>query len=251
TVLLLSLLLSGAADTYQAVQKALQAGNERYAAAAYADALTYYEEGLDKDAANSRLLANAAQAAALAGEVEKAVAYYEASDDSPDKYLDAGNIFASLGDALEEPEMQAQCYLLALELYLDGILLYPQNVPLKFNYETVLAKIEALPQEDEPQDGQENGENDEDREGERDNRDDTRQDESAEDRDEAETEQGEAGDEAQGNDGEERENSPQAEENEQDREEIERILAILENREDESLKNNREVMNGNESHNGW
>ncbi|MDR0490304.1 MAG: hypothetical protein LBH28_03530 [Oscillospiraceae bacterium] len=269
TVLLLTLLLTGFADKDDGVKKAMRQGNTRYESAAYAEALPCYETGLVTDPENKTLNFNAAQAAYLLGEYEKAAEYYEKSEDSIEKYLNVGNMFSKLADYLQDDNEKLQCYLQALQIYHDGIILFPQNVPLKYNYESVKEKADELASNMEQENNDQNdGESDESQEQDNQNQDGSDEGQSqeqegqnAEEDESAEQEQGDEQDGEQDSvqdseqngeqDNEQDSYSQEQDESELDEEAIERILGILESQEEESLKNNQEVIRGDNGKYGW
>ena len=143
-VSMLPLLLTGWADRQDAVKEALRRGNQEYTAEAYAEAVNAYEQGLEAKPEHKALNFNAAQAAYQLGEYEKAVEFYEQAEDSRDKYLNAGNSFFRSGDAAMDGNEKMQLYNQALEMYKEGIMEYPQDLELKFNYEFVKQKLQEL-----------------------------------------------------------------------------------------------------------
>ena len=245
--------IAGYAGKNETVNKSITTGNAMYAAFDYEAALYAYGGGIEKDEDNKILGFNAAQAAYAFGAFDLAAACYERAAESIDKYLGLGNACYELGEATEDPEEQLQFYLYALQAYCDGIVAYPENVELKYNYEFVSALIDVSEESEESEESedseQEDGEGEEGEEGDE------------QERDEGEGEDGEEGDSESGGAEDEDEQPEQDEyepreddedENEElSREEIERILAILESREEESLKNNRELKNGEEGRYGW
>jgi len=237
-VLLFAFLAAGIADGTEAVKKALWQGNRQYASALYRRALETYETGLAANPENEALNFNAAQTAYYLGEYQKAAEYYEKAGGSVEKYINAGNIFFRAGDALEDEEQKAQCYMQALQIYLEGIIKFPQDVPLKYNYELLKEKIEITSEETERDDsepGEEGEEGEESEKGEN-----------------SEQNDGEEGEELEeGEEGEESEEAEEGEEEDLDREAIERILRMLENREAENLKNNQEIISGGDYGNDW
>lgn len=273
TVLFLSLLLTGWADADSGLNKALRQGNERYASAKYEEALKSYETGLETESENKMMNFNAGQAAYLLGDYEKASQYYEKAEDCVDKFLNAGNIFFRAGNAVEDANQKAQCYAQALQIYREGIIKYPQNVPLKYNYETVKALVDELLEEmDQEGEGDSGDQNDEQSEGEsnegqgesHNEESQSGQEQESEDTENAQEEQeqsseqagdsGDAQDESQeGGEGEQEAYSQDESEDEYDpdQEAIERILEMLENQEEESLKNNQGVVGGKDDTNGW
>ena len=296
TILLLSFILTGWADMYDSVNKALRRGNGLYAAAKYEDALAEYETGIEKQTENGSLSFNAAQSAYLLGEYEKAAKYYENAEDSVDKYLSLGNIYFKAGGVAQDANQKAQCYKQALELYEEGIIKFPNNVPLKYNYETVKALLDDIQEKTEQEnkdksddkdenENESNGENGNQNESEGEDKsgdqkesesqenqsqesekgegaqneqdensgqgeDAAAQDEAAQDeaaQDEAaqnEAAQGEAA-QGKGQEGDDKQQVAEAAdkgEYDPEQEAIERVLAVLESQEEESLKNNREVV---------
>jgi len=249
-VVLLALLLSGFAGEGDAVKNALKLGNKEYEAGKYAEALNYYGAALIEYPDNEELNFNTAQAAYMLGEYGLAAACYEKSPDSREKYLNFGNSCYRLGEASEAPDETMGAYAQALNIYEEGIVKYPQDVPLKFNYEFVKRKIEELAQEmEQDSEGEEgDGEQSEGEEGEQGESGEGEEgdQEEAEEGEQSEAEEG-AGDDEDidaGQDGEYGESNP-------DQEAIDRILELLEAQEEESLKNNQEVTPGKDGGNAW
>ena len=260
-VLLLSLLLTGWADTDDAVKSALRRGARLYASAQYEEALQTYEAGLVASPEHGTLSFNAAQAAYLLGDYEKAVEYYEKSDESMEKYLHAGNAACRLGDAASDPNQMMEAYALALDIYREGIVRYPREVSLKYNYELLLQKISESESEDENQSEDEGEESEEENEGEEGEQGEDQEEqeenaqedqESQESQEDQEDQEGQEAQEAQEeNDETEESSSPEDEEEAQEQAEIARILEMLESQEEESLKNNREVTGGKDGKYDW
>ncbi|MCL2167188.1 MAG: hypothetical protein FWH49_07880 [Clostridiales bacterium] len=278
-LLLLVLLVSGWADANDKLKKAIREGNAYFASAKYEEALLSYESALEASPENGALHFNAAQTAYLLGDYEKTAQYYEKAEDCVDKYLHAGNAFYRMAEGAEDATQKMQQYARAVQIYKEGILLYPQDLPLKYNYERVKEKLDALEEEreqesegesgdqsdnrneDESQESQ--GENQESQDAEnQESQDAENQDpenaESAQDEQDQSAEQdGEQDEQDQSaeQDGEQEEAYAQDEgeegETDPDQAAIERILAMLENQEEEDLKNNREVVGGKEGANGW
>ena len=143
-ILLLSLLLAGWADTDDAVKRALRQGGRLYSASEYAPALESYEAGLIANPDNKDLNFNAAQSAYKIGDYEKAAGYYDKSDDCAEKFLNLGNIYFKAGEAAADQNQMAQFYTQAVQTYREGITKFPQDVPLKYNYELAKEKLEEL-----------------------------------------------------------------------------------------------------------
>jgi len=250
-VFLLVFLLTGPAAKDDAVKNALRQGNQKYISLRYKDALKLYETGLEASPENKTLNFNAAQAAYLAGDYQKAAEYYNKGEDCVEKFLNAGNIFFRAGDAVEDEEQteqKAQFYIQAMKIYYEGILKYPQDVSLKYNFEKVKAIVEELLKNMEQQGEGEEGEESESQESQA-----QEQEGSEEDSESQEAQEGQESEENQ-DDGEDQESYSQEEGEDStdlDQEAIERILQMLENQEEESLKNNQEIINGGKNENGW
>lgn len=266
TGLLLSLTLAGWADADDRVNKALDQGNAQYVSQKYDGALSTYEEGLKAKPESKTLNFNAAQAAYVLGDYEKAAQYYEKALECKDKYLNAGNIFFRMGDAGQDVNQKAQCYTQALQIYKEGIMKYPQDVQLKFNYELVKEKLDALMKEMEQEnDGQNNewgegqnsqqnnnpSEKGEQQEGQEQN---SKGENSQQQQDTSQQQDNQNGE----NQGEGQEGNsgqpgaqPQEDEVNPDQEAIARILEKLDSQEEESLKNNQGVVSGKDEAYGW
>ena len=268
--LLLSLLLVGWAGFDYTAKNALNQGNKQYALAEYQAALALYEKGLEASPLNEELNFNAAQAARELGEYEKATQYYENAKDCVDKYLNAGNIFFEVGKALEDEELKAQCYANALQIYQEGIVLYPQNIPLKYNYEFVKSLLDIESQnENSDQSTESDGEQSDEQQGEQGEASESEQgeDEQSQSQESQEGEEQEEEDQSAAQEGEDSVNIPDQDEgNEEEGEEltysdeeeydadmeaIQRILEILESQEEESLKNNQSVVQGKDGKIDW
>ena len=242
SLLLLPLLLSGWAETDERTKDAMRSGNRLYDAADYRSALGAYESGLDANPDHKAMRYNAAQAAFALGDFAKALEYYEDAEDSTDKYLNAGNLYYWAGEAAEDDEMKLQLYIEALQLYEEGIRAFPQDVPLKYNYETVKEKLDEMLEDMEQESEDADGEGDEDgEEGESGDGEDA----------DAEESDGEEGDGQEEDAAEAEPSGEDGEEGEVDWEAIERILQMLESQEEQSLKNNQEVVGGNDSKYAW
>ena len=247
-VLLLVLVLSGFADTDDGTKEAIRLGNQRFSLEQYEQALQAYETGLAIAPDNQTLSFGAAQAAYMAGLFDLAVSHFEKAPDFPEKFLNMGNACAKLGDAVEDSEQQMQLYAMALETYRAGIMLFPRNVPLKYNFEVAKQKLEALLEDSQQEQQGDEGEEQEGEEEESQTGQEEGEGEEEEQQEQQETESGE-GEETD----EEKETGAEGEEEaeQQDLEEVYRILEMLEAQEEESLKNNQEVVPAEEDKNGW
>ena len=245
-IVFLVLFLTGWADTDDRVKRALRQGNRLYDSAGYGEAMKSYEAGLAVKPEDEVLNFNAAQAAYLLGEYDKADTYYKKSGKSADKYLNAGNIYFKAGEAGQDEAQQAQCFAQAMKIYEEGIREFPRDVPLKYNYEAVKAKLDELSQdrEQEGEDQDQDQDQDQGQDQESENQGNGQEDQSGD------SEQGESAEEDQG-EGRQEPRAQDEGEDGQDQEAIERILQMLENQEEQDLKNNQEVIRGNGDKYGW
>lgn len=263
TALFLPFIITGAAGSDDAVKNALRRGNAAYQTENYEEALSSYEAALYGRPENKTLNYNAAQVASMLGEYDRAAYYYDKLESlsGADAYLNYGNSLLMLASEISQPpeesetageedmELAGQLLLSALAVYYDGIIKYPQDIPLKYNYEYLLNMIEEMSEEQEQeQDGEyEEGEEGEGEEGEeRESYEEGDDNEDGEERDSYEENDDEEDDEQ-----ESYEEGDEDEEPDLDAEAIERILQMLEDKEEESLKNNQEVKRGKSGGNDW
>jgi len=144
-ILLLILFSIGILDYRNVKKEALIKGNAQYTAGDFEKALEFYAEGIQKEPEDFKLNFNSGQALYCLKEYEQAIAYYEkSSPDKIDKYLNLGNCSLRLGDAAADDNEKLLYYQQALESYKEGILKFPQEVSLKYNYEYVKEKIKQL-----------------------------------------------------------------------------------------------------------
>ena len=170
----------------------------------------------------------------LTGWVDKAYAAEE-YEGSADWFLAVGNELYLAGEAAEDDNDQIQFYLQALAVYQEGISEFPQDIPLKYNYEFVRQKLDiSLSEKGDGEEG--DGEEGESGEG-----------EDGEGQD-SESSEGETADEGESQDSS---SAADEDEDEPDQDAIERILQMLEQQEEQSLKNNQEVTQGNGNGYGW
>lgn len=138
------LFLFGVLDFHHTTARALAKGNRLYAEESFTEALEAYNAGLQNKADHPILNYNAAQASFRLEAYDRAAELYGNAPASVDLYLNRGNSFLRLGDQTEDINRKLQHYASALETYKQGILAFPQNVELKFNYEYVLEKLKEL-----------------------------------------------------------------------------------------------------------
>lgn len=192
TILLFILYMAGAIDlTLRTADTVLSEGNKLMEAGMYQQALEKYKKGLEEDPDDPELNYNAGQALYKLGEYASAAEYYEKSSlSTPDRYINLGNCYLK----------QNYCNR-AAECYKQGILEFPQDVPLKYNYEYALEQIRKMEQEadkDEEKDEEDEQNSGEDEQG--DNKDkqsggDSDQDDGENKQTDGESEQGEGEDE--------------------------------------------------------
>lgn len=157
-IIFLLLFITGVIDFENTAAKSLIEGNTLFDAGDYGGAVEAYSKGLEKSD-DRKLNYNAAQACYLTGNYQQAVDYYGKGTERPDMYLNAGNANLKLGEGMEDANQKLQYYARALEVYKQGILKYPENVPLKFNYEYVLNMIDDLQENEQQQNDEQNNNN--------------------------------------------------------------------------------------------
>lgn len=285
-VILSSLLFIGIIDFRNIVNESLINGNEYYAAGQLNEALEAYRIGLAKSPDHTRLNYNAAQASYQLEAYEQAAEYYSKTPGTVDSYLNWGNCSIKLGDNTEDIQQKMQHYTNALETYKQGILEYPENVDLKYNFEYVKEKLKALqdnmtnqppdenqqnqnqeenqqqdqgdqPNSQEPNDQQQpdsSGNSGDDEEGQQENSENQENREKQENSEDQENpEQNQQDDQNHSdNSGENEQASAGVDEPIQSKSEIDQVLEILEKQEEESLKNNQHMKNkGKEDEYDW
>ena len=154
------LFIFGILDFNHAVGRALTTGNRLYAEEAFEKALEAYNAGLQKEPENKMLNYNAAQACYQMKAYDKAIELYGKASATVDLYLNWGNSSLRLGDGTEDANQKLQHYANALDAYKQGILAFPQDIELKYNYEYVLEKLKELQNnmQNQQQDNQDNQE---------------------------------------------------------------------------------------------
>ncbi|CAK4868623.1 unnamed protein product [Aphanomyces euteiches] len=200
-----------------------------------------------------------------AGSYEKAVELYKEAPEKLDKYLNSGNASFKLGEAAQEAQQKLQFYQEAVKTYKLGVLKFPENVALKYNYEYVLKKLES--QQQDQQNQQDSDKNDKGDDKKQENQD--KQDGQDQDNQKGEGQKDQQGDQKDNQDGQQPspsgqpdkqdgQQSPQAEQGDQSSpspggessaqaqsglsdKELEQVMGMLEKQEEESLKNNQEI----------
>ena len=218
--ILLILFLIGAINFSKSMKDtALTEGNRLMESGRYQEAFEVYENGLKEYPQDPELSYNAGQALYSMGDYSRAAEYYgKSSLSTPERYLNMGNCSLKQND-----------YGQAVERYKQGILEFPQDVSLKYNYEYALEKISQREQQDGDEGEEQSGEGEEQGSG-----------EEGEEQDGSEgEEQGGEGEEQGSGEDEEQGDIEGAAEEKQARSVIENALEALEKQEAESLKNNR------------
>lgn len=232
-VLLAALLImgfTGLIEFHDRGRELLVKGNEYYDGGDYRQALEAYHEGLERRADDPLLNYNAGQAAYYAGDYSQSADLFGKAPERPNTYLQAGNASLALGDAAEDANQKLQQYGRALQTYKEGILAFPDNLELKYNYEYVKQKLEQQEQEQQQQE-QQDGENGEGEEG-------GQQQEQEQQGDQEQQEDGQGGDGQENQDGSSQDSSAASD---LSREELEQIMELLERQEEDSLKRNQEI----------
>lgn len=154
--LMVLLFLSGVLDFWDSKAELLSKGNRESESGNYAEAFEIYYKGLSKFEDDPVLSHNAGQALYCMGDWLRATEYYSRSTlKNVDRYLNMGNCNTKIGDVFENVDENADesvyvmlgFYRKALEVYRQGILAFPQEISLKYNYEYVKEKIRQLEQE--------------------------------------------------------------------------------------------------------
>lgn len=244
-------------------------GNQAYAANNFEQALETYQKALGENSDEPRLNYNSGQTSYQLSKYEEAIKYYDKTSNTLDKYINSGNSSFKLADSIADPTQKQQLYQQALETYKEGILAFPQNVPLKYNYEFVKNKIDEQQNNNEEQaqnkeqnknenqqttDEQEKNQNEQsnpDQNQQKEDSQENNQNGSSEQKDE-ENQKSSQDKESTGQDKEQKDekskeqNTSQIDESdssnsEQNDSNIAQVLKMLEKQEQESLKNNQEL----------
>ena len=150
TILLVPFLF-GVFDFGNGVRKYILEGNSHYAAGEYDNALEAYKTGLDREPESKKLGYNSGQVSYILKDYQQAANFFVNSSDNEDKYMNWGNSLLRLGNEATDDTLKFRCYSQALEVYKQGILSYPENMELKYNYEYVLDKIGMMDNKNENQ----------------------------------------------------------------------------------------------------
>jgi Ca-activated chloride channel family protein len=144
TIIMLVMLFTGVIDFKNGNIEALINGNRFYIVKKYDKALDAYKDGLTKNTEDAKLNQNSGLAEYQLNNYDEALKYYAKTSDKVEKYLKSGNSNLKMGDKGSEPNEKIKFYQQALQTYKQGIIKFPQNVDLKYNYEYVKKKIDEL-----------------------------------------------------------------------------------------------------------
>jgi len=288
-IIFIILYLTGVLDFKNTINKSLIEGNKLYSEEKYSEALASYQKGLSKDPGHAKLSYNAAQASYVLQNYEEADEYYAKAAQKIDTYLNWGNSYFKAVESSEDINQKLQFYIKALETYKQGILKYPENVELKFNYEFTEEKIKELqdsmnqnqPQNennDNQEDKQDNGQNSQSGEeneeeqqngqsGDSEQNEQDRQENNNQNNNEDEEQQNQETEQSSGQDDTSSEESGGNQQEEQEPsglsetddskvgeadDRIEQVLKMLEKQEEQALKNNRHIEDyGREDEYDW
>lgn len=267
-------------------QNVIHKGNEFYEIEEYEKAKEWYNKGMESNTKQPIIEYNLGLVEYRVKNYEQAATHFGKSENN---FMILGNTFYRQGTSQQDVSGQMEMYQKSLEQYLAGIKDDPYDVELKYNYEFVKKLLEDIQeqqnqeqqdqekenQDKENQDNQDqkdqNGENqnqeddqekqnqNEENQDNQDNQNEENQDSENQDEDNKEgqnekssekEEQEEQKDQSKtGENGEQDNINPVSNE---DREAIEQVLKMLEQQEEQSLKNNQAVMNqGKEEANDW
>jgi len=218
----------------------LREGNALYNRGDFAGAQKIYGEGLSRLKESESIAHNLGmtqyQLADYAGAIESFIA-------SKANALILGNTYYQLGTQQSGQE-QIDSYQRAVDTYFAGIVKEPERFDLKFNYEFVKQLIDEQNQEEQKQDEQ----NQEEQKQDEQNQDQQKRDEQDQDEQDQDEQDQDEQNQAQQNDTGEAQNALSKEEQDA----INQILQALEQQEENSLKNNQEIIKqGSEDGHDW
>lgn len=270
-VVLMVLFFTGAIPFDGGINELIIKGNRAYAANNYEQALQTYQKGLEENSTEPRLNYNLGQTSYKLSKYNEAINYYSKTSGTVDKYINSGNSSLRLAESIDDAVQKQQFYQQALETYKQGILAFPQNVPLKYNYEYVKSKLdnqqnqnnEEQDESQENKDEQENNQNEQGNNSEQNQQnEDSSENNQNKDSEQKDSEENQQSSQEEKNDEQDKEGSQQNEAQEdadskeqnasqmqesdssntdQSDSNIVQILKMLEKQEQESLKNNQEV----------
>lgn len=161
-LILITLLLTGMISFSPGIRNAVIKGNGYYSKGSYDKALKEYKKGLSEKTEDPKLNFNAGQASYSLKNYQQAVSYYDKASDTIDKYLNAGNSCYKQAEKTQDQNQKNQLLQQALELYHQGILKFPQDISLKYNYELVKSKLDELKKNNQNKNDQDKDQKDKD-----------------------------------------------------------------------------------------
>jgi len=167
TTTLLILFFSGVINFNADINEFLIKGNRAYKLNNYEQAIKSYQTGLEKNSEEPRLNYNLGHASYQLNNYDDAIKYYDKANDTLDKYINSGNSSLKFAESIDDPVQKQQLYQQALETYKEGIIDFPQNVLLKYNYEYVKNKLDEQQKQNNEQQDENNEQQDENEEQEK------------------------------------------------------------------------------------
>ncbi|GKX29093.1 hypothetical protein SH1V18_15730 [Vallitalea longa] len=143
-LIMLVLFMTGVLDFNNSIKKAITDGNRLFAASNYGKASKVYEKALTEESDDEILNYNLGQTSYALEDYEKAIDYFAKSSTKIDRYLNSGNSSYKLADGIDDMKQKMDYLNQALETYKNGIIIFPENVEIKYNYEFVKSKIDEL-----------------------------------------------------------------------------------------------------------
>lgn len=211
--------------------KAIHLGNEMLITKNYEASRRAYEDGIGINPKKNQVYYNLGLSEYLEEDYTGAVDYYAKA---PDTYLEMGNAYYHEGVKAPEQDARLKAYKEALRVYLNGIKADSTDLELKYNYETVQKLIQDIEDEQQKNNGEES-------ENEQNGEDQNQGGQGVEDPNQNQGGQNGEGQNQGGQNGNEDTDiqslSPEM---------LDQILKILEQQEEESLKNNQDMIRGYE-----
>jgi Ca-activated chloride channel family protein len=114
----------------------------------YEKSLEKFKLALEKMPNNKTLQFNIGQTLYRMAKFDESIEFFNKSNDSVEKYLALGNSYLQLAKTSSEPEMQLAYLQNSLEKLKEGIILFPEDTSLKYNYEFVNNILSQAKKED-------------------------------------------------------------------------------------------------------
>ncbi|MBC7960117.1 MAG: tetratricopeptide repeat protein [Vallitaleaceae bacterium] len=153
TLVLTLLMLVGTLHWSSAVDLAIGQGNKYYENQDYETAKEKFSKAMGIEPKNSIAHHNLGLVEYAMGNYEGAVEQYKLSKDC---YTVLGNALYRQGSGTQDPQQQMTLYQQGLEQYLLGMKAYPSDVEVKFNYEFLKKLIEDMKEQDQQNQDQQN-----------------------------------------------------------------------------------------------